>query len=222
VRASSPSDPRHPQRHSRGRTSVRRITSTTCSVGPGSYELPSLFSCRFDANRFFADSPTFTFSKTRRLNLDISTSPGVVVYTPDPSKREKAAPAYGLGSSPKRDVYWDRKLYNRSPGPVYSYILHKDLGSPQHLKQVVRGPSLFCLAFHAARTLRPTPSRSPPPLRQSQPVVEGARKESGLREGAQRCFTHPRYLPTTTRQVQAAAATIAIPGDSWSRGLQRL
>ena len=107
-------------------------------LGPGSYEMPSVFVGALNSPQVFKTRPCYTFSKEPKLRLPPTGAPEVGTYDPDYRRNSLANPSYGIGSAPKQDEYWTKKLLNRSPGPVYLYKLDKDTASPHNQRKVVR------------------------------------------------------------------------------------
>jgi hypothetical protein len=81
--------------------------------------------------------PCYTFSKEPKLRMQPTGVPEVGTYDPDFRRNSCTHPSYGIGSAPKHDAYWDRRLHKRSPGPVYNYNLDKDTASPHNQRKVV-------------------------------------------------------------------------------------
>eukprot|EP00831_Metopus_contortus_P027533 TRINITY_DN23118_c0_g1_i2.p3 TRINITY_DN23118_c0_g1~~TRINITY_DN23118_c0_g1_i2.p3 ORF type:complete len:122 (-),score=56.04 TRINITY_DN23118_c0_g1_i2:94-459(-) len=55
----------------------------------------------------------------KKMRFDPRDTPGVGHYSPPPEKR--IGPAFTLGRASKNDDYWEKRMYARSPGPVYQY-----------------------------------------------------------------------------------------------------
>jgi hypothetical protein len=106
-------------------------------VGPGSYNIPPVISNEERLKIVYKESPRFTFARCEKLRLEPTASPGVGRYSPSDTLRSSAAPAFAIGSGPKTDAYWDKKLYNRSPGPVYNFTLDCDSASQNQSRHVV-------------------------------------------------------------------------------------
>jgi len=98
------------------------------NVGPGTYDLKE---------ELFARSPKFSFGKEEKMKSRASKSPGVGKYSPTPYSILKAAPSFGMGKLPKGEDYWEKRMKQRSPGPVYKYILQEDSGSKHKLNCAV-------------------------------------------------------------------------------------
>lgn len=88
-------------------------------VGPGSYNL--------EQNNSPKNNPHSSFSKDPKLKLDLSPAPGIGTYNPNIESISKVSPRCIINKSPRNDNYWDKKMYNRSPGPKYNYPILSDL-----------------------------------------------------------------------------------------------
>ena len=106
-------------------------------VGPGSYNLPSIFSPQARAGSPHGGGPKISFTRSSKQLTEVSAMPGAGTYNPTMSPRVPLAPAFSLGSSPKEDKYWNRKLYERSPGPVYHYSTNQEIASSAKQSKVV-------------------------------------------------------------------------------------
>lgn len=107
-------------------------------IGPGSYAMPSTLSPKSIPGIPNTGSPCFSFSKTPKMKFYPPAVPGAGNYSPEKTVNTfYTGPSYRMGCSEKDDVYWNKKMYMRSPGPVYRYIHDQDIASPNNQKKVV-------------------------------------------------------------------------------------
>ena len=106
-------------------------------LGPGSYNIPSALSDKDKSKMTITDSPKFSFPKCEKLKLEPTPAPGVGYYSPSHKKTLHEAPAFAIGNATKTNTYWEKKLWQRSPGPVYGYTLDLDLADKSKIKKVV-------------------------------------------------------------------------------------
>lgn len=98
------------------------------NVGPGTYE---------PRESLLPRSPKFSFGREEKMRLRPAQSPGVGKYSPTPHPIAKNAPSFGMGKLPKGEDYWERKMKQRSPGPIYKYTLFEDSTSKYKLNCAV-------------------------------------------------------------------------------------
>lgn len=106
-------------------------------LGPGSYQLPSIFSEKVKQNQTLSYPPTFSFSRSEKLKFQPTSIPGVGHYAGEIQRNSHVTPAYTIGNSPKEDIISNKQLYKRSPGPVYNFSYHKDIANPHNLSKAV-------------------------------------------------------------------------------------
>lgn len=88
----------------------------------------------------YKTNPCFTFARDKRLKLKTLQTPSVGEYSPDYRRNAVRTPEYGLGSSPRDEHYWMKRLQARSPGPIYHYTLDSDTSSRHHQQKAVSHP----------------------------------------------------------------------------------
>ena len=98
------------------------------NIGPGAYNI------KYEAKK---SSPKFSFGKSVKLKLKRNVAPGVGTYSPAHVPVDKAAPRCIIGRSSKCDKYWEKRMAEQSPGPVYSITSYEGVTSNHKLNNVV-------------------------------------------------------------------------------------
>jgi len=87
------------------------------NIGPGAYNITEIL-CQ--------TKPKFSFGKQEKMKRTYVQSPDVGKYFPSLVIVKKTIPAHTIGKASKWDEYWEKRMKNRSPGPVYKYNLIED------------------------------------------------------------------------------------------------
>ncbi len=99
--------------------------------------MPESISSKGNKNVAYEASPRFSFAREEKLRLPATPAPGVGKYSPVLKHVGRAAPEHVMGKAAKEDSYWEKRLRERSPGPVYSYVRDMDSFSKYRLRRVV-------------------------------------------------------------------------------------